>query len=157
MRTHKERFRVALWPAISLATVGVALTCAITAAGVVWLFDLPWPTALLIGAILSSTDAAAVFGIFQSQNLRIKQRVASTLEIESGTNDPMAIILTMTLTTMIATAAEFSWLAMSFDVVKQLVIGFAAGWLGGRTFIWMSRKISVQFTFSHYLPQPRRW
>ncbi|MGI0154019.1 MULTISPECIES: potassium/proton antiporter [Idiomarinaceae] len=147
MRTHKERFRVALWPAISLATVGVALTCAITAAGVVWLFDLPWPTALLIGAILSSTDAAAVFGIFQSQNLRIKQRVASTLEIESGTNDPMAIILTMTLTTMIATAAEFSWLAMSFDVVKQLVIGFAAGWLGGRTFIWMSRKISVQFTF----------
>src|SRR5690606_19010097 len=81
MRTHRDRFRVALWPAISLATVGVALTCSITAAGVVWLFDLPWPTALLIGAILSSTDAAAVFSIFQSQNLRIKQRVASTLEI----------------------------------------------------------------------------
>ncbi|MBN7828149.1 cation:proton antiporter domain-containing protein, partial [Bowmanella dokdonensis] len=92
MRTHKERFRVALWPAISLSTLGVALTCTITAAGAVWLFSLPWPTALLIGALLSSTDAAAVFGIFQSRGVTLKQRVASTLEIESGTNDPMAVI-----------------------------------------------------------------
>lgn len=147
MRTHKERFRVALWPAISLATVGVALTCALTAAGVVWLFDLPWPTALLIGAILSSTDAAAVFGIFQSQNLRIKQRVASTLEIESGTNDPMAIILTMTLTSMIAAADSFSWGWMTIDVIQQLVVGYLAGWIGGRVFIWMAQKITVQFSF----------
>lgn len=147
MRTHKERFRVALWPAISLATVGVALTCAITAAGVVWLFDLPWPTALLIGAILSSTDAAAVFSIFQSQNLRIKQRVASTLEIESGTNDPMAIILTMTLTSIIASAETFSLAWISLDVVQQVVIGYLAGWVGGRAFVWMAQKISVQFSF----------
>ncbi|OZB06567.1 MAG: K+/H+ antiporter [Idiomarina sp. 34-48-12] len=147
MRTHKERFRVALWPAISLATVGVALTCAITAAGVVWLFDLPWPTALLIGAILSSTDAAAVFSIFQSQNLRIKQRVASTLEIESGTNDPMAIILTMTLTSIIASAETFSLGWISVDVVQQVVIGYLAGWIGGRAFVWMAQKISVQFSF----------
>ncbi|GAB3295169.1 potassium/proton antiporter [Pseudidiomarina andamanensis] len=147
MRTHKERFRVALWPAISLATVGVALTCAITASGVVWLFDLPWPTALLIGAILSSTDAAAVFSIFQSQNLRIKQRVASTLEIESGTNDPMAIILTMTLTSIIASAESFSLAWISLDVVQQVVIGYLAGWVGGRAFVWMAQKISVQFSF----------
>ena len=147
MRTHKERFRVALWPAISLATIGVALTCAITAAGVVWLFDLPWPTALLIGAILSSTDAAAVFSIFQSQNLRIKQRVASTLEIESGTNDPMAIILTMTITSMIAAADSFSWGWMTFDVLQQLVIGYLAGWVGGRFFVWLAQRITVQFSF----------
>lgn len=147
MRTHKERFRVALWPAISLATVGVALTCAITAAGVVWLFDLPWPTALLIGAILSSTDAAAVFSIFQSQNLRIKQRVASTLEIESGTNDPMAIILTMTITSMIAAADSFSWGWMTFDVLQQLVFGYLAGWVGGRFFVWLAQRITVQFSF----------
>ncbi|CUA84307.1 potassium/proton antiporter, CPA1 family (TC 2.A.36) [Pseudidiomarina woesei] len=147
MRTHKERFRVALWPAISLATIGVALTCALTAAGVVWFFDLPWPTALLIGAILSSTDAAAVFGIFQSQNLRIKQRVASTLEIESGTNDPMAIILTMTLTSMIAAADSFSWGWMTVDVLQQLAIGYLAGWVGGRFFVWMAQKITVQFSF----------
>ncbi|WP_325049928.1 MULTISPECIES: potassium/proton antiporter [Pseudidiomarina] len=147
MRTHKERFRVALWPAISLATVGVALTCALTASGVVWLFDLPWPTALLIGAILSSTDAAAVFSIFQSQNLRIKQRVASTLEIESGTNDPMAIILTMTLTSIIASAESFSIGWVSLDIVQQVVFGYFAGWVGGRAFVWIAQKISVQFSF----------
>lgn len=147
MRTHKERFRVALWPAISLATVGVALTCAITAAAVVWLFDLPWPIALLIGAILSSTDAAAVFGIFQSQNMRIKQRVAATLEIESGTNDPMAIILTMTVTAMIATAQEFSWWVITVDVLQQLLLGLVVGWFGGRTFVYMARKLTVQFSF----------
>src|SRR5690554_3504892 len=127
MRTHKERFRVALWPAISLATIGVALTCAITAAGVVWLFDLPWPTALLIGAILSSTDAAAVFSIFQSQNLRIKQRVASTLEIESGTNDPMAIILTMAITAIIASNESFSLAVISLDILQHVTIGFIGG------------------------------
>ncbi|MDX1705964.1 potassium/proton antiporter [Pseudidiomarina sp.] len=147
MRTHKERFRVALWPAISLATVGVALTCSITAAAVVWLFNLPWATALLIGAILSSTDAAAVFSIFQSKNLRIKQRVAATLEIESGTNDPMAVILTMTMTTVIVSSQAFSYTAMALDVLQQLVLGYAVGWLGGRLFVIMARRITVQFTF----------
>ncbi|HET8816371.1 MAG TPA: potassium/proton antiporter [Pseudidiomarina sp.] len=147
MRTQRERFRVALWPAISLATIGVALTCAITAAGVVWLFNLPWPTALLIGAILSSTDAAAVFGIFQSANLRIKQRVASTLEIESGTNDPMAVILTMTLTAVVVNIESFTVSAMVLDIFQQLVLGLLIGWFGGRVFIYMARKISVQFTF----------
>ncbi|RUO60489.1 potassium/proton antiporter [Pseudidiomarina insulisalsae] len=147
MRTRKERFRVALWPAISLATVGVALTCTLTALGIVLFFDLPWPIALLIGAILSSTDAAAVFGIFQSQNLRIKQRVASTLEIESGTNDPMAVILTLTMTTVIASSQAMSLTSISLNVLQQLVIGYLAGWLGGHAFVLLARKITAQFAF----------
>ncbi|MBN7819896.1 potassium/proton antiporter [Bowmanella yangjiangensis] len=147
MRTHKERFRVALWPAISLSTLGVALTCTITAAGAVWLFELPWPTALLIGALLSSTDAAAVFGIFQSRGVTLKQRVASTLEIESGTNDPMAVILTMTLTTALATGASLDLLSLGTDVLWQLVIGLIAGWLGGQAFIQLVRRIPLDFTF----------
>lgn len=147
MRTHRDRFRVALWPAISLATLGVALTCSITAAGIVYFFDLPWPTALLIGAILSSTDAAAVFGIFQSQGIKIKQRVAATLEIESGTNDPMAVILTMTLTTAILTGVELSVFSLALDVVLQLVLGLVGGWLGGHAFIYMARRIPLSFTF----------
>ena len=147
MRTHADRFRVALWPAISLATVGVALTCSITALGAVYLFDLPWPTALLIGAILSSTDAAAVFGIFQSRNMKIKQRVAATLEIESGTNDPMAVILTMTLTMALVTGVELSIVDLVADVIVQLVLGLLGGWIGGRLFILMARKIPLSFTF----------
>lgn len=147
MRTRKERFRVALWPAISLSTIGVALTCTLTAVGLVYLFDVPWVIALLIGAILSSTDAAAVFGIFQSQNLRIKQRVTSTLEIESGTNDPMAVILTMTMTTGIVASQNFSVSAIVLDVLLQLVIGYIGGWLGGRCFVFIARKITAQFAF----------
>jgi len=147
MRTHTDRFRVALWPAVSLATVGVALTCTILATGIVYLFNLPWETALLVGAILSSTDAAAVFGIFQSKGMKIKQRVASTLEIESGTNDPMAVILTLTLTMALVTGRELSITTLMSQVAIQLVLGLLGGYIGGRLFIIMARKIPVSFTF----------
>lgn len=147
MRTNPQRFRVALWPAISLATVGVALTCTLVAcAAVVW-FGLPWPAALLIGAILSSTDAAAVFGIFQSQGLQIKERVGATLEIESGTNDPMAVILTLTMTAAVASGRFEVWYLMLADVIWQLVGGLLFGWLGGRLFIIAARKLPLSFTF----------
>ena len=147
MRTNPQRFRVALWPAISLATVGVALTCTLVAcAAVVW-FGLPWPAALLIGAILSSTDAAAVFGIFQSQGLQIKERVGATLEIESGTNDPMAVILTLTMTAAVASGRFDVWYLMLADVIWQLVGGLLFGWLGGRLFIIAARKLPLSFTF----------
>ncbi|ALS98706.1 potassium/proton antiporter [Lacimicrobium alkaliphilum] len=147
MRTRKERFRVALWPAISLATVGVALTCSLTAAGAVYFFGLPWPTALLIGAILSSTDAAAVFGIFQSRGVVLKQRVASTLEIESGTNDPMAVILTMALTGALVSGAELHLLPLALDVAWQMLVGLAAGWLGGKGFVLLAHRVPLSFSF----------
>jgi len=147
MRTNPQRFRVALWPAISLATVGVALTCTLVACAAVFWFGLPWPAALLIGAILSSTDAAAVFGIFQSQGLQIKERVGATLEIESGTNDPMAVILTLTMTAAVASGRFDVWYLMLAEVIWQLVGGLLFGWLGGRLFIIAARKLPLSFTF----------
>ncbi|MCK7459346.1 potassium/proton antiporter [Idiomarina aminovorans] len=147
MRTHPERFRVALWPAISLATVGVALTCTLVASLAVYWFGLPWPAALLMGAILSSTDAAAVFGIFQSRGLQIKERVASTLEIESGSNDPMAVILTLTMTGAVASGNFPDWYWIGLDIVWQLIGGLTIGWLGGRLFILAARKLPLSFSF----------
>ncbi|MCA1767944.1 MAG: potassium/proton antiporter [Idiomarina sp.] len=147
MRTHPERFRVALWPAISLATVGVALTCTLVASLAVYWFGLPWPAALLMGAILSSTDAAAVFGIFQSRGLQIKERVASTLEIESGSNDPMAVILTLTMTGAVASGSFPDWYWVGLDIVWQLIGGLTTGWLGGRLFIVAARKLPLSFSF----------
>lgn len=147
MRTNPERFRVALWPAISLATLGVAITCSLVAvAGVYW-FGLPWPAALLIGAILSSTDAAAVFGIFQSRGLQIKERVGATLEIESGSNDPMAVILTLTMTSAVATGSLGQWYSIIGEIIWQLAGGLALGWLGGRIFIVTVRKLPLSFSF----------
>ncbi|RUO78172.1 potassium/proton antiporter [Idiomarina tyrosinivorans] len=147
MRTHPERFRVALWPAISLATVGVAITCSLVAATTVWLFGLSWNEGLLLGAILSSTDAAAVFSLFQSRGLRIKERVASTLEIESGTNDPMAVILTVAMTQALSTDAMTNAWWMAAGVVWQLLGGIAMGWICGRLFVIAARKLPLSFSF----------
>lgn len=147
MRTNPQRFRVALWPAISLATVGVAITCTLVASAAVYWFNLPWPAALLIGAILSSTDAAAVFGIFQSQGLQIKERVGATLEIESGSNDPMAVILTLTMTAAVANGTFDVWYWMVGEVIWQLAGGLVFGFVGGRLFIIAARKLPLSFSF----------
>ncbi|GAB2914238.1 potassium/proton antiporter [Rheinheimera gaetbuli] len=146
MRTHPERFRVALAPASMLATVGVVLTCGIIGIAAAYLLDLTLLQGLLLGAILSSTDAAAVFSIFQSQGLRIKERVASTLEIESGSNDPMAVMLTLTLVGVLAEGNSLNWeVAGSF--LQQAVVGAVMGYAAGRVFVFLCRKLPLSFAF----------
>jgi cell volume regulation protein A len=146
MRTHPERFRVALAPASMLATLGVVLTCGIVGVSAAYLLDMTLLQGLLLGAILSSTDAAAVFSIFQSQGLRIKERVASTLEIESGSNDPMAVMLTLTLVAVLAEGKALSWdVAGSF--LQQAAVGGVMGYAAGRVFVFLCRKLPLSFAF----------
>jgi len=131
MRTRAETFRVGLRPALVLASAGVFLTAA--GAGLVaWgVFDLSWLTALLIGAIISSTDAAAVFSLLQGRGLHLNERVSATLEIESGSNDPMAIFLTLMLVTMISAGGVSEIDTALWMLVKQFGIGSIVGVLGG--------------------------
>lgn len=146
MRTHPERFRVALAPASVLATLGVVITCGIVGVSAAFLLDMTLLQGLLLGAILSSTDAAAVFSIFQSQGLRIKDRVASTLEIESGSNDPMAVMLTLTLVAVLAENQPLNWMvAKSF--LQQAVVGGVMGYGAGRVFVFLCRKLPLSFAF----------
>tara|TARA_R110002126_G_scaffold160458_11_gene308124 strand:- start:6913 stop:8637 length:1725 start_codon:yes stop_codon:yes gene_type:complete len=146
MRTHPERFRVALAPASMLATVGVVITCGVVGLSAAYLLNLSVIEGLLLGAILSSTDAAAVFSIFQSQRLRIKQRVASTLEIESGSNDPMAVMLTLTLVGVLAQDAKLDWFVL-LSFLQQAVVGGAMGYGAGRVFVFLCRKLPLSFAF----------
>lgn len=143
LRTRAEVFKVALWPSISLATVGVLLTAAIVGAVATWLLGLHWMQGLLIGAIIGSTDAAAVFSLLNTAGARLKERVGATLEIESASNDPMAIFLTMALVGLFAAGKTEPNAGVVLFFVEQFAIGAAVGWGGGRILGAVINRISL--------------
>ncbi len=131
LRTRTSSFRVGLRPAVALATVGVVITAGLTALVARYAIGLGWLEAALIGAIVGSTDAAAVFSLLHSKGLELKQRVAATLEIESGSNDPMAIFLTVALIELLmGQHASLGW-GMGLEFVQQMGLGALIGVLGG--------------------------
>ncbi|HEY1153381.1 MAG TPA: cation:proton antiporter, partial [Pseudolabrys sp.] len=97
LRTRFAIFRSVLAPAGMLATIGVLITAALTAPVAAILLDLTWLEGLLIGSVIASTDAAAVFFLIHARGLRLRPRVGATLEVESGANDPFAVFLTIVL------------------------------------------------------------
>lgn len=131
LSTQRSNFRVGLKPALSLASLGVLLTASIIGVLTSWVFQLPLAYGLLFGAIVGSTDAAAVFSLLHTANLELKQRVAATLEIESGSNDPMAIFLTILMIEWILnTDSGFSFMLL-LSFVQQMGMGVLVGGLGG--------------------------
>ena len=126
LRTQMSTFRVALKPSLVLATIGVMLSCLILASLLQAITQLGWPEAILIGAIVSSTDAAAVFSLLNSAGIRLNERISATLEIESGLNDPMAVFLTLLA---IGTVAEGFGVLSAGGVLLALAKQAGIGWL----------------------------
>ncbi|MBI5265142.1 MAG: potassium/proton antiporter [Bradyrhizobium sp.] len=131
LRTRFQSIRTVLAPSVVLATAGVLLTAVITAPFAKYVLDLNWTEALLVGAVVASTDAAAVFLLVNTQGLRLRPRVGATLEAESGTNDPFAIFLTLMLVEFIS-LGQSSPGHVVMEFVREAVLGAVIGVLGGR-------------------------
>ena len=132
LRTDFATFRTGLKPALLLASVGVVMSAALTAFGAWWLMGLDWRLAMLLGSIVGSTDAAAVFALLRSSGVQLNERVAATLEIESGMNDPMAVYLTIAFIGIAlagtgGTAADGGALGPWGEAIKALVQQFGLG------------------------------
>ncbi|WP_453974150.1 potassium/proton antiporter [Amorphus sp. MBR-141] len=142
--TAKRSFRQAAGPAITLATVGVLLTAGLVGIAAHFLLGLGWLQSLLLGAIVGSTDAAAVFFLLRIGQITVRDRVRSTLEVESGSNDPMAIFLTMLLVELISAGATYPNAGILFGFVQQMGLGLALGLGGGLLIAVVVNRVNLE-------------
>jgi potassium/hydrogen antiporter len=146
LETSRSVFRSAGAPASLLATLGVLITAGITGIAACLLMQVPWQVGLLLGAAVASTDAAATFLLVQQSGIGLRQRLKDTLLLESGLNDPMAIFLTVSLTTLVASLqsdAPVDLAGMAIFLAMQAGIGIAGGVLGGRVLARILDQLSL--------------
>ena len=143
LRTEFRNFRAAAWPAMLLATVGVALTALLTGAAAKLVLGFGWVESILIGSIVSSTDAAAVFFLLHLHGFEIKPRVRGLLEIEAAINDPVAIFLTVTcVELLVAGDPEWSWFLL-LDFFNEIIGGAALGVIAGFVLVWLINRLDL--------------
>jgi len=142
LRTRFQSFRNVIWPAGMLATVGVLVTAALTAPAAVLTLGLGWTEALLMGAVVASTDAAAVFFLLHAGGLRLRPRVSATLEVESGINDPFAIFLTLILVEILLVGAK-PWPQIVAMLAQEAILGGLLGFAGGRVVVFVLNRLDL--------------
>ncbi len=133
-----------------LSTLGVMLTTGITGLLIFYLSEwtnmdigLTLPMSMLLAATVSSTDSASVFNLLRSQGIGLKHNLRPTLELESGSNDPMAYVLTIALVDMIVSAGTFSGMELASKIVGQLAVGGLLGYLSGLALVWVVNHINL--------------
>ncbi|MBS0470891.1 MAG: potassium/proton antiporter [Proteobacteria bacterium] len=131
LRTRLAHFRGLFAPAMTLATVGVVITAALTGIAAHFLLGLGPRQSFLLGAVVASTDAAAVFFLMRTGGVQLRRRAGAILELESGTNDPVAVFLTMTTIAIVASGGTMGFGAVAALLAEQASIGLVAGIAGG--------------------------
>ena len=126
--------------AIALSTLGVVLTAVRTAVCCKWILNFSWMESILIGSVLSSTDAASVFAILRKNKLNLKDGTASILEVESGSNDPLSYLLTIVSINLLNNSGQDNIFIM---IVFQIVFGIMAGIIFAKLTIWIMAKSKV--------------
>src|SRR5215469_6841858 len=142
LRTRFQNIRTVLAPSMTLATIGVLLTALITAPVARYALDLNWAEALLVGAVVASTDAAAVFLLVHAQGLRLRPRVGATLEAESGSNDPFAVFLTLMLVELISVGHSSAGHVL-LELTREALLGAIIGVVGGRVMVIALNRVAL--------------
>src|ERR1700686_4334496 len=142
LRTRFATFRNVLAPAVTLATLGVVITTLLTAPVAKLVLGIGWIQALLVGSVVASTDAAAVFFLINARGLRLRPRVRATLEVESGTNDPFAVFLALLLVEILLVGHE-SWTHALVTFARDAILGGIIGVAGGRVITLVLNRLSL--------------
>ena len=150
MDTRFRDIRPVVAQGLMLSTLGVMLTTGITGMLIYYLSEwtqmeigLTLPMSMLLAATVSSTDSASVFNLLRSQNIGLKHNLRPTLELESGSNDPMAYVLTIALVDMIVSTGEFSGMELISKIVGQLAVGGLLGYMSGIALVWIVNHINL--------------
>lgn len=143
LRTKFETFRIALKPAVVLATWGVIASVGLLGGFAAWFLGVDWKLGLLMAAIVGSTDAAAVFSLLRNSGVRLHSRIQATLELESGLNDPMAILLVTVLISLIMQPENTTAGSALMMLVKQLGLGLVMGLISGQVLAWLLARIRL--------------
>lgn len=151
--TKFSEIRLVIWPGVMLATLGVFITAILTGLFTYWLSGHMFPslgvsllTAMLLASTFSSTDSASVFGILRSKGLSLKNNLRPLLELESGSNDPMAYMLTIVFMNIIQSGSDPNIGMVVLTIVVQLVVGAACGYFGGKGAVGIINRIRMDNT-----------
>ena len=143
LRTEFDTFRIALKPALVLASWGVLASVGLLGVFATLYMGIDWKLGLLMAAIVGSTDAAAVFSLLRNSGVRLHPRIQAVLELESGLNDPMAIWLVSVLIGLITRPGETTFGGMLLTLVQQLGVGLLMGLAAGRMLAWLLARIRL--------------
>ena len=150
MDTKLKDIKPVMAQGILLSTAGVLITTLFTGLFIFWIsswsitqISLPLMTSILLAATMSSTDSASVFNLLRSQKMHLKENLRPMLELESGSNDPMAYMLTIALIQVIGSGTDFSVSSVATDILVQFAVGGVLGFLFGKFSVWLINKINL--------------